>query len=363
MKKLTLILLASLWLGLGAVAWFSPAREVSDAERRKLAQLPELSWETVLDGSFMEDFENYTLAQFPLRDAFRQLKGVFHYKVLGQKDNNGIYIAEGQAAKVEYPLNGQSLQNAVEKLNEIYEAYLEDTGGRILFAAVPDKGRYLARANGYPAMDYEAISAQLQAGLPWAEFVETSDLLEAEDYYRTDTHWRQEKILDVAGRLCEALETAIPAEEDYVLEKVERPFYGVYWGQAGIPMGSEEMYLLRSEVLDGCTVYNYETGKTTAVYDPEKLESRDLYDVYLSGAAALLTIENPAGMAGKELIVFRDSFGSSLIPLLIGDYARVTVIDTRYIQPELLGKFVDFRGQDVLMIYSTILLNNSFSLK
>ena len=85
--------------------------------------------------------------------------------------------------------------------------------------------------------------------------------------------------------------------------------------------------------------------------------------MYLSGAAALLTIENPAGIPGKELIVFRDSYGSSLIPLLVKDYAKVTVIDTRYVAPVLLEKLVEFKGQDVLMLYSTLLLNSSFSLK
>ena len=113
----------------------------------------------------------------------------------------------------------------------------------------------------------------------------------------------------------------------------------------------------------GCTVYNHENGKTTSVYDLEKLTSRDLYDVYLSGAAALLTIENPNAATDRELIVFRDSFGSSILPLLLGDYKTVTVIDTRYIAPSLLGQFVDFHGQDVLFLYSTMLLNSSSSLK
>ena len=116
-------------------------------------------------------------------------------------------------------------------------------------------------------------------------------------------------------------------------------------------------------MLDGCTVYNYENGKTTAVYDLEKLGSKDLYDIYLSGATPLLTIENPAAESGRELIVFRDSFGSSLVPLLVTDYRNVTVVDIRYIASDLLGQFVDFHGQDVLFLYSTLLLNNSGSLK
>ena len=362
MKKIALIILVALWLGLSAGAWLSPAEETSDVERRKLAQFPKLSSKTVLDGSFMEDFEAYTLDQFPLRDGFRQLKALVHYNVLQQKDNNGIYIAGGQAAKLEYPLNENSVNRAVEKFNAIYEKYLQDSG-RIVFAAVPDKGYYLAAQNGYPAMDYEALFGQLRNGMAWAEFVEVTDLLAASDYYSTDTHWRQEKILDVAQRLCEALEAEIPVGENYGAEQVERPFYGVYWGQAAVPMGSEKMYLLRSDVLEGCTVYNHENGKTTGVYDMEKLGSKDLYDIYLSGAAALLTIENPAATSDRELIVFRDSFGSALVPLLMEGYRTVTVVDIRYIASDLLGQFVDFHGQDVLFLYSTLLLNNSGSLK
>ena len=104
-------------------------------------------------------------------------------------------------------------------------------------------------------------------------------------------------------------------------------------------------------------------GKTTDIYDMEKLSSRDLYDIYLSGAASLLQITNPAAATDRELVVFRDSFGSSLIPLLIKDYARVTIVDTRYIASDLLGEYLEFDDQDVLFIYSTLILNSSNSLK
>ena len=64
-----------------------------------------------------------------------------------------------------------------------------------------------------------------------------------------------------------------------------------------------------------------------------------------------------------ELIVFRDSFGSSLAPLLVQGYARVTLVDIRYLQPELLGQLLDFHGQDVLLLYSTLVLNSAGAIK
>jgi len=85
--------------------------------------------------------------------------------------------------------------------------------------------------------------------------------------------------------------------------------------------------------------------------------------MFLGGADALLTIENPNAVTNKELILFRDSFGSSLAPYLAEGYQKITMVDIRYIQPEMLGYFIEFEGQDVLFLYSTLILNNSLGLR
>ena len=121
--------------------------------------------------------------------------------------------------------------------------------------------------------------------------------------------------------------------------------------------------MLENALINGCSVYNHETGKYTPVYDPGKLNAKDPYDVFLSGSRSLLTVENPAAETDRELIVFRDSFGSAMVPLLVQGYARVTLVDVRYIQIDLLDRFVEFQGQDVLFLYSTLVLNNSETIK
>lgn len=310
----------------------------------------------------MPDFEDFTLDQFPLRDSFRKVKSLFHYYVLGQADNNGIYLVEDTVAKLEYPLNHSSLSYATGRLQYLYDLYLQDTDCNIYAAMIPDKGLYLAQANGYPAMDYEALQRAYREGLSWANHVELVDLLSADDYYRTDTHWRQERILDVAQRLCEAMGAEL-SEENFKPEKVDAPFYGVYFGQAALPMKPEDLYILKSDILDACTVTDPITGTVSSVYNLDKITSPDLYDVFLSGAQPLLTIDNPNGKAGKELVVFRDSYGSSLTPLLAENYSRVTLVDIRYIHPDQVGEYVTFGDQDVLFLYSSLILNSGRSLK
>lgn len=352
-----------IWALLVAFSWFGPKEEMSESERRPLAQMPEISAGTLLSGKFMSEFEDFTLDQFPLRDTFRQMKSLFHYYVLGQQDNNDIYIVDGYAVKQEYPYNPESVDHALNRFGYLYEKYLKSSDGRIFVTIVPDKGYYLGESSGHLTMDYEDMFSAFENGMPWAEFVDITGTLSAEDYYRTDTHWRQENILDAAAKLCEALGVAAPKAEVFTPAALERPFYGVYYGQAALPMEPETMYILQSDLLSGCTVYDWESGKYHAVYDMAKLESKDLYDVFLSGSRSLLTIENPLASTDRELIVFRDSFGSSMVPLLVQDYAKVTLVDIRYIQIDMLERFLEFNGQDVLFLYSTLVLNNSSTIK
>jgi len=128
-------------------------------------------------------------------------------------------------------------------------------------------------------------------------------------------------------------------------------------------MEPEALYILESALLKDCKVYDFETGKYGEVYDQSKLDSKDLYEIYLSGMKSLLRIENPNAKTDRELIVFRDSFGSSLTPLLVQDYKTVTVVDIRYVSPVMLGRFLEFTGQDVLFLYSTLVLNDSSQIK
>ena len=81
-----------------------------------------------------------------------------------------------------------------------------------------------------------------------------------------------------------------------------------------------------------------------------------------------MTIENPNATTDKELVIFRDSFGSSLGPLLAQGYKTVTLVDIREIPSgnlKVLARYIglDFTGKDVLMLYSTTVLNAGNELK
>ena len=338
-----------------------PDDAVSVSERRPLAQCPKASKDAVMSGTFMADFETYALEQFPLRDEFRTVKSVTAFYILRQKDNNDIFIKDGYAAKLEYPMDTESLRHAADRFRFVYEKYLKDSGSAVYLSVIPDKSCFMAKENGYPSIDYDAFVSELRKNTEFAEYIDISDLLELSDYYRTDTHWRQEEILDAASRLAEGMGVSLAAE--YTKVKVDTPFYGVYFGQSALPLPADELYYLDSKFLDECTVFDYETNAYIPVYDLDKTSDKDPYEMFLSGPKSLLVIENPAADTDKELICFRDSFGSSIAPLLAAGYQKITLVDIRYISPVVLGQFISFEGQDVLLLYSSSVLNNSITIK
>lgn len=372
----------------------SPKKAISSAERRRLAEKPKLTVKNLMDKSFMDDTEKYLLDHFPFRDGLRRIKASFAYDILQQKENNDIYVVDGHASKLEYPLNEASVKRLSDKMKGLRQQYFPEQ--TVWYAIVPDKNYFLAQQNGFPSMDYKRIIDLLSQALnaddvPDAAFqyMDIMSELSIDDYYYTDTHWRQERILGVACHVADALGVvgllsfSTDSQETFTENKIKN-FYGVYYGQAALPMEPDTMVYLTSEVTDAARVWsleeNMQSGKKTTtvmlpdeqgavwkmVYQTEKLEdgkSLDKYDIFVGGASSLQVIRSPKASSQKRLILFRDSYTSSLAPLLLEAYREIVLIDLRYIDSTRIGTYVDFAEADILFLYNTSIVNHSEMLK
>lgn len=348
--------------GFGIVELLKAPEEYSLSERRTLAKFPKVTFEKIASGKFMSEFEDYTLDQFPLRDSFRTVKaGVSKYVFL-QKDNHDIYTEGGHVSKLEYPANYSRLDISLGKIGEVYGKFIEGTDCKTYLSVVPDKNYFLAPLSGYPSMDYDNFVSATREKTAFASYIDIFDLLELDDYYRTDQHWKQENIIDVAERVASAMGAELTS--DYKENILEKEFFGTYAGQSALRFKPDTIKYLTNDILDSCTVTSYADGdaKEGFMYDMTGGLGKDPYDLFLMGTNPLIVIENPNGPADKELVIFRDSFGSSLSPLLVSGYSKITVIDMRYMKSDLITSYVTFDSQDVLFMYSTLVLNNSISM-
>ena len=359
-RKIIWVMLA-LFAIVTLVVWFKPSDQYSTSERRPLEQFPEVSAEQILNGTFMQEFEKYVADQFPFRDELRNLKAIFSTNVLGQKDQHNIYVAQGHAAKMEYPLKEASVQRAIQRFQYLSEKYFQGTDVKAYYSVIPDKNYFLAEENGYLDMDYEKLFVMMDEGLSSMEKIDLLPYLSLDHYYATDLHWKQETLLDVANVILRSM--GQKKDVSYDLNTLEIPFYGVYAGQSSFSLEPDTIYYYSNEVLEQAKVYDYENQREVAIYDMDKAKGEDPYELFLAGPLSMISIENEQADTDQELILFRDSFGSSIAPLFVEHYRKITLVDIRYIHPDLLGKYIEFTDQDVLFLYSTSILNNGETLK
>ncbi len=373
-KSWNIILTSTILLIFLVLRVVMPDQTLSTSERRKLKSMPKISAETIFGkkggSSFMDDFELYAKDQFPFREYFRRVNALAGRYLLGRKEINDLYVTGGYIAKMEDGLHEKDLDWSVDRFQYILDKYVTDN--KVYMALIPDKNYYLAPDAGYPYLDVEEYETRLEERLAGRmEFLPLMNLLDREDYYYTDTHWKQTEITGVAEYLLSAMERIdVSGREDTIGDPVgyvemdvmtlKPDFYGVYYGQAALPLAPEPIRYLTWEGLEKLEVTCYDTGSGVRmdVYDFNKAEGLDPYEFFLSGSKALITIENPEAPEG-ELVCFRDSFGSSMAPLLATGYRKITLVDIRYINPAMLGRFVDFEKADLLFLYSTTVLNNS----
>lgn len=273
-----------------------------------------------------------------------------------------VYVYQGYAVTTEAGYDQKSLDYAALKFQQLYDSYLTGNDGHIYLSVVPDKGSFTEPPEGYTPASAQETAEALLAQLDFVQYVDIAPGLTLEDYYRTDPHWRQECLITTAQTLAQAMD--VPLAGDFQENAIDTPFYGAYAGKSNETLMADTLRYLTGEVPDACTVYDYETERQETLYDLSAVETDTPYDLYLQGSRSLLRIDSPLAATDKTLVVFRDSFGSSLIPLLTESYRTIYAVDIRYLSSQMVGRFLSFDGsEDVLFLYSTMVLQNSRTMK
>lgn len=378
MKKiknlLMIIVFSAIILSMAVASVLSADKEVSYSERRKLAQFSSLGETSILSSEFSKEVEKYLLDQMPLREGLRMLDSKIRLNLLFQSDVNGLWTYKDHMLKNDEPLNEKQVAYGINLMNKLIKTNLKDAN--VYYSVVPEKTYFVRDKFKHLKFDYNKLENLLKNGVAGASYIDIKDTLELSDYYYTDTHWSQDKLFETVNKIAKEMGTDkyITPETEYKKQLLE-PFYGVYWAQAAIGEKPDKLCYLTNDYTENAKVYGIDPevlknkfGVTDTlekkVYATDKFGKMDSYDIFLSGAQPLVTIESENAKTDKELIIFRDSFSSSIAPLFTGAYKKVTLIDLRYMPSMLLNEFVEFKaGQDVLFLYSASLYNSSMLLK
>lgn len=335
-----------LLFGLGNV--FVEDREISSYERRKLTSLEDLKKD------ILGTWDEYLSDQIPFRDEMISFYTIYKRYVLNDLGMNDVYIDDGYIFERDQLEDLKGLNEFLKKIKKLKNKYMNNS--RIFYTIVPNKSYFLKK--DYPKMDYDLIREIIRRdfkGIP----VRIDDLIALDDYYMTDIHLRQVGYFDYVSRFVST--ARLDGTRTRYTKKVYEPFYGASYSKGPLSMKPDKIEYYTNYEIENTKVVHFEYGERE-VYDEEKLAGVDAYDVFLSGPSALIEIET--GNVDKgELVVIRDSYASSLVPLLIPYYSKITLVDLRYMKASLLEGKVNFDGADVLFIYGASSVEQSHLLK
>lgn len=323
-----------------------PARAFSPNENRYLAQAPEADAAAFLDGSLQPELERWLEDQFPGRDGWMAAVTVVQ-KAAGRKEIGGAWLGkDGYYPEVHRP---EDFDWAKYRRNL---GYLQGLAAQadVPTAAllVPDTAAALpellpAGAEVYDAAEALRVAREL---LPEAEVPDLQAALRAapqeQVYYRTDHHWTAAGVKRAYDVLPDSFGAYRGAAERFCGD-----FYGSTWSKTLDPAAEpDEIWLY--PVAD--TVSAEADGEAVPVYDPDAAARKDKYTVFLGGNHGLVTLCGGC-RNGKTLLVLRDSFGSSLAPLLASDYETVLLADLRYYPGSVRALLAETEPDALLFVY------------
>ena len=335
-----------------------PDREISEEENRVLETRPSLSMGAVMNGDFMEQWENYQSDQFAGRDFWRSFKVALD-RLGGARMENGVYIGKGGQLmeEIEVPDDGQ-LEANLSALRQFTEDWPDI---RTTVMLIPDAACILS--DSLPA--FAAVEDQRQLfgvaeqrlgdSVNWVDTVSilnnhTSDKL----YYKTDHHWTTQAAFYVFRESASSLGIEGEVGDGFVSYTVSDDFNGVLAAKSGIGLSEKETIDIYAPTQgDDDVVLSYvdEGRKATSLYDSSKLETRDQYSVFLGGNASVIDIKTVSS-SQKRLLVLKDSFANCFIPFLAPYYREIVVVDPRYCSGTMEDIMDTYRITDALVLYS-----------
>ena len=332
---------------------FIPDKSYSETENRELEGKPTLNFSTIASGEFQTNLGDYLSDQFPIRDTMIQLN-TFLNKLAGAKNLNGAYVGENgyyfeakTNASIDFERHEYNL-NAINIFAEKYQdvnvnTLLVPTSSYIYKEYMP-KGAEIYDGETLFNIATETLNDGIFIDIRKAFTENKSEYL----YYKTDHHWTSKGAYIAYTEFCKVNDITPITYEEFGFENVSTEFLGTLHSK-NLDASAEFDIVSVAKNIASCTVSA--NGSPIEVYDYEKLSKKDKYLVFFGNNYAKTVIETDC-KNGKTLLVVKDSFANSFVPLLTKHYERIVMIDQRfYSQKRFSPLMEEYNVTDALFMY------------
>ena len=361
--RLYVILLVTLFAGAGLFVLLKTPDEYSKNENRYLEKLPAVSWEGYTGGEFQQQMDKAVTDQFPMRDLLTGLSTGYR-KLAGLHDVGDVYLGKDSYyfdKKLEKDISLSQYEKNLMFIKRFSEGVAQGKDLRLMLVPSPatvlsdklpglakiyDEEPFVTKAKSMFGDGFIDVRAKLMqaAGEGGSGSGEAENLL----YFRTDHHWTHRGAYLGYQAFEESAGREPAAMESFFYQKVSEDFYGTMYSRA-LDRGAVPDVIEIPTVSDTVAVKSGE--KEIPLYHMDKLEEKDQYAVYLGGNDPVVTITNPSASEDKTLLIIKDSFANSFMPLLTNTYKTIVMIDLRYETRPMKLVMDTYQPDEILVLY------------
>lgn len=335
-----------------------PSANFSETENRVLQQMPEIKTESILNGDFESNYEQYLTDQFIFRNEWIGLKTSVE-RFLFKSESKDIYFAKDGyfIEKHTGSFTTEMARRNMQSLAQFSEEYIGQFGTEHFTVMVVPNAVDILKEKLPPfafPYDEENYLEQIAAQLPEGTWFDTASVLKEHSdenlYYKTDHHWKTLSAFYVYQEWAKEQGYVVPELTDYEIKTVTDDFEGTIQSKLGIRTSGDtiELFLPREE-----TAYTVirDGEETNTLYDDSALNTKDQYAIYFGGNQALIEIKTKAN-TGRKILVIKDSYANCFIPFMLGEFDEVDVLDLRYTNRRLSELIAENEYMDLLVLYN-----------
>lgn len=342
-------------------------KDYSERERRYLEQMPKFSTEAIFNGEFTTKYETYITDQFVGRDQWIRVKTVAE-RLTGKQDINNVYFAKDGylIEKVEdkdidweqWEKNknwiAQFLTKYEEKLGkEHVRALLAPTAGYVLHEKLPPYAPFFNQ--GIINQDIrELLEKNLSKEIANELVVDVNQTLKDKSnediYYKTDHHWTSLGAYYAYEVWAKSIGLEPKSLNEYKQIVATSDFYGTVYNKVNTSVSPDKIIVFDDGEEYSVSI-NMGEKKLDSMFDYEQLDGVDKYSIFLGGNNAMVQVTS-GNKNGKKLLVVKDSYAHTMVPILAHHFEEVILIDLRHLNMGVEAIVDQFDITDVLVLYN-----------
>ena len=360
-NKIFFAIFMTVWILIIILNFIWPKQTFSEEENRMLAIIPRFSFQSFVNGDYLNGVNDYINDHFAFRNIYLKLNSWWEISVMGRKENNGVYIGKDGYLFEKFEFGDEEKENSNKNITIIsnFAQKMEEKNIPTYFILVPNS--IYINSDKLPdnveVSNQKNIINEIYANTQNTNNIDVLTSLEKENkitplYFKTDHHINSDGAYVVYNEFCKnANLQAIPIQ-NFTRVTVADDFLGTFDSKAQVlNQMKDELFVYKNEINSNIKEATFDRETTNSIFNEEYLEGKDKYSYFLNGNNSKAIIKTNVNN-NKKLLVIKDSYAHIMSQFLCENYSEVHFLDPRYTNFDY-EECVEENGiTDILFLYN-----------